>query len=328
LCAHAPLISRAIERSGTCNWPSLQVLTRLSEWLFRSREIRDARARLPPDDDPRIQAARQARLLLEVAHRVAEPVEVLPDGCRAAVRVALYREALPWALVAAGPPGGAPNLDLRTLWSEQRSERLGSPEHGADSVKALLVDATGPAALDATEAQADRAGAFVESLSARIDAPIRQLGRLRVQRSIRVVAAAAALALLAVGVRSLVLGPDLAKDKPFRTSSSWSGCASDPPCTRLMFHTETEDNPWVELDLGAVQAVHRVEVANRTDCCSDRAVPLLVEVGVDRDRWTEVARRQTTFSTWTTTFPRQNARYVRLRVPRSTPFHLEAISVR
>jgi len=272
------------------------VLTRVGEWLFRSREIREVRARLLPDDDPRVQAARQARLLLEVAHRVAEPVEALPDGCRAAVRVALYREALPWALVAAGQPKDEANLD--------------------------------PTALDATDAQADRAGAIVESISAQVDAPIQQLGRLRVQRWIRVIAAAAVFALLAIGVRSLVLGPDLAKDKPFRTSSSWSGCAADPPCTRLMFHTETEDGPWVELDLGGVQAVHRVEVANRTDCCSDRAVPLLVELSADRERWTEVARRQTIFSAWTTTFPRQKARYVRLRVPRNTALHLQAISVR
>ena len=56
-------------------------------------------------DDPREAAARQARLVLEVARRTAEPAEALPPGAQPAVVLALYRDAIYWALAArrAGP---------------------------------------------------------------------------------------------------------------------------------------------------------------------------------------------------------------------------------
>src|SRR6188768_1814563 len=76
-----------------------QVLSHSTEWVLRSRALRAARAEVIPRGDRRDHAIRQARLLLEVARRVAEPVERLPQGSRTAVRLGLTRDAVYWVLV-------------------------------------------------------------------------------------------------------------------------------------------------------------------------------------------------------------------------------------
>ena len=156
-------------------------------------------------------------------------------------------------------------------------------------------------------------------------------GAVFVQRWLRVgLAAAVALALL-IGVRTLTLGPNLAAGRPYRLSSklsAWASCVANNGCIGLMFHTETESNPWVEIDLGAPQKVHRIEVVNRGDCCAERATPLVAEVSTDRVTWTQVARREEPFGTWKASFPARLARYVRLRAARHTALHLQAIVVR
>jgi len=103
---------------------------------------------------------------------------------------------------------------------------------------------------------------------------------------------------------------------------------SDPPCPALMFHTDDQDNPWVEVDLGSVKTIRRIEVNNRTDCCSDRAIPAVVEVSVDRTKWTQVGRREDEFRSWAIKFQPRSARYVKVSVPRRTTFHLKSVAVR
>ena len=93
------------------------------------------------------------------------------------------------------------------------------------------------------------------------------------------------------------------------------------------FHTTEEDNPWVRLDLGAVQRVHAVRVENRTNCCRDRALPLAVELSIDAKTWTLVGYRRLLFDTFTQQFPSRDARYVRLRVDRRSLLHLRKVSV-
>ena len=70
-----------------------------------------------------------------------------------------------------------------------------------------------------------------------------------------------------------------------------------------------------------------MRVDNRTDCCSERAVPLIVETSVDHLRWSEAARRIEDFTSWKTAFPARNARWVRLRVPRRTLLHLTGVRI-
>jgi hypothetical protein len=126
---------------------------------------------------------------------------------------------------------------------------------------------------------------------------------------------------------------DLARGKPWQTSSEWARCVpAEHTCggtsdTDILFHTREEQSPWFEVDLGKPLEFTKVYVRNREDCCQDRAVPLVVEVSSDRRHWKEVARRNGVFKTWTAKFSSQTARWVRLRVDAKTMFHLEIVRV-
>jgi hypothetical protein len=301
---------------------------RLREWTFRSTELEAARAQNPASNGARGRAARQARLLVEVARRVAEPVEVLPAGSRPPVIMQLCREAVCWALLALGPEPEAPSRDLKALWAERRPETLLSemePE-SVEAVRRSLVDAS-PDSLDATDDDAKRARAFAEALVAVLDAPGRRVKRLLARRWAAISGLALLLVVLGLVVRALVIGPNLVAGRKLQTSSRWSGCPSDPNCVPLMFCTDNDPGPWVEFDLDRPRRVHRVDVTNRPDCCAERAIPLVVETSVDHATWTEVARRDDAFTKWTAEFPRTPARYVRLRVPRPSLLHLQDVEI-
>jgi hypothetical protein len=301
-------------------------LAKLREWFLRSAAMREARAVVAGPGGRRKRASVQAELLAEVARRVAEPVEPLPSGSRAAVQLALYRDTAYWALVALRPDEtNAP--DLATLWNETPPEWLERAAGGTEAAEAMrktLTDDASAPLLEVTDEDAARAGKFAAALVAELDAPRRRVERVSFQRWSRLGLAAFALLLAAYGVRALVLGPNLVAGKRFRVSSAWAGC----PCEGIFFHTEKENNPWLEYDLGAPKAIHRIEITNRAECCEERAVPLIVEMSNDRTNWTEVVRREKEFSSWTTTFPKRTARYVRFRVPRVTELHFKEVVLR
>jgi hypothetical protein len=307
------------------------VFAGLYEWIFRSAALRDARAAVHSPKGDRGRAAQQARLLVEVAHRVADPVEKLPPGSDNAVVLSIYRDAVYWALAAAGSGHGAPAGDLAAAWADVPSEALRAvaPDPAAlEGVKNTLVT-TSPARLDVSDEELARVRAFADALVAEMDAPRRRAERVLGQRWTRIALATIVLVFLGMGVRTLALGRNLAADRPFRTSSAWSGCAGDPFCVGLLFCSDPSDNnPWIEFDLGSPKRVRRVDVTNRGDCCQDRAVPLIVEVSNDRSTWTEVAKHDKEFQSWTAKFPPRNAKYVRLRVPRQTVFHLQDVAIR
>jgi hypothetical protein len=311
------------------------ILTKVRDFIFRTAELREARRQAVGPDENRARCLQQSRLIAEVARRTVTPVEALPGGSRAAVLVAHYRDAAYWALAAGLPPGTPPPDDLEKMWAaytpEQLPHAVRDPANLA-AVKRVLIDRkTAVGGLEATDEEAARARAFVDAVLWDLDGTQRRIDRLQAQRWLRVTLATVALIAVVVGVRALTTGPNLAEGKPFRTSSSWSGwaaCQADGSCSDIIFHTDEQSNPWFEYDLGAPKKVHRVEIKNRDECCHERAVPLIVEVSNDRNNWTEVARRDTEFSTWTAKFPTRTARYVRLRVPRTTTFHLREVVVR
>jgi len=302
------------------------------EWLFRPAALRAARDGAV--GDPRHDAAiRQAKLLLEVARRIEEPVAALPRGAQPAVLLALYSDAIYWMLAARRPGGDELPPDLRALWDTATPQALapGGPDHPtAEALRPTLVDDYKPRSLAVPAADAARARAFAEALLWDSEAPLRRVNLVRAQRWMRLGAAALAVVLVIAGVRALARGPDLAAGKSFRISKEWSGwpsCLTSGDCKDLMFHTDTDTNPWVELDLGAPKTIKRVEVGNREDCCQDRALPLIVELSTDQKRWTQVARRDPEFVTWTATFPPKSARYVRLKVLRPSVLHLRSVAV-
>jgi hypothetical protein len=149
-----------------------------------------------------------------------------------------------------------------------------------------------------------------------------------VQRWTRVAAVAVVLLAAVFGVRYAVRRPNLVGARVFKTSTAYPECTAPNKCADIFFHTLPQNEPWIDFDLGSVKTIKRVDVRNRSDCCSERAVPLIVEISKDDKTWVQVARRDTDFSGWSANFPAQKARYVRLRVPRSTTLHLEDVAVR
>lgn len=178
----------------------------------------------------------------------------------------------------------------------------------------------------ALAAAARRGTAWLTLLPERVTAP-------RVRRRVTIVAAASiALALLARPV-SEALSRDLAAGAPWRSSSidflpaAEGSNPSASPGASFFVHTRQEAQPFVVVDLGAARKIGRVQVSNRSDCCAERAVPLVLETSLDGTTWRQIGRRRMLFDTWTHRFSRVTARYVRVRVERPSVLHLAAIRV-
>jgi hypothetical protein len=312
--------------------PILRPVTWFGRWLLGADQIRAVRAAIPDRGESGQRAYRQAELLVEVGRRVAEPAERLPPGSPAAVEVGLYRDAVYWALVSERRNGDAPASDLAALLGQFPRERLVEIAGDGAALESVERTFTAPrlngAQLEVTSEEAGQARAFAEKLLLDLDQPRRKLQKLQALRWAKIGALLAAILLVIYGFYALVRGPNLLADKPFRTSSTWAGCATDPECTSLLFHTDPENNPWVEFDMGKPTKFHQIEVHNRTDCCMERAVPLIVEMSNDHERWVEIGRRDTEFSSWTIKFPPKTARYLKLRVPKAVAFHLKSVAVR
>ena len=310
------------------------VATKVHEWFFRGAALREARAGVSAWDERRAVATRQAKLLLEVARRVAETAHALPSGAWAPVVLAMYRDAIYWALAARRPPGVELQSDLRGLWDASNRQMISpSPPDNEDSaaLRRTLFDDYDPRSLAVTDDDVARARTFAEALIRDVEAPRRRVVRVVGQRWLRVGLVGVALLSIAVGVRATALGPNLAQGKPFRLSAPWPGwpdCVANNGCNRLMFQTAEGDEPWVEIDLGAPKNIRRVEVINRDNCCADRAVPLIVELSSDGTSWTQVARRDAEFGSWTAKWAPKTCRYVRLKVLKRTTLHLQSVVVR
>ena len=130
------------------------------------------------------------------------------------------------------------------------------------------------------------------------------------------------------------LHSDVAAGKPWRASSTLAGAAvcTSPAqeCDQLLgafFHTNEELNPWLEIDLGAPLSISKAELENRADCCSDRAHPIVIEVSTDHAHWKTMARYDEDFVTWKAAFPAVTARWVRVRVLRTSYLHLKRVRV-
>jgi hypothetical protein len=310
-----------------------QMFGTATEWTFRTAAVREARAAVASlySDDKRAIALRQARLVMEVAARVQHPAGRLPKGSRPAALLGLYRDAIYWALAARRPSDAPPPPDLEALWAGDDNDDLARLAGGAAALAAArraLLETPASRALDVSAEDAAAAGTLATALVGELDAARTRTSRLVAQRWLRILLILAALLGVVLGVLRLIEGANLASGAKLRVSSSYPSCATDPICSAMLFHTESEYNPWVELDLGAPKTIHRVEITNRVDCCTERAIPLVVETSTDRVQWKPAGRRDSDFSTWTAEFAPRIARYVKLSVPRNTAFHLQDVAIR
>jgi hypothetical protein len=308
----------------------------LAEFFFRGRALADAeRAELSGARKGHVAAARKA---LAAAQALID--QDLTEMGHAAI--SLCREALYWTVRAERQDDVSPATTIRqwfsTLSPEDCAELIGSEENLA-LVREALIDRTFVEAAELGDpdyqAAAIASHRFVEQLVAKTDAPDAAVRRVRKQRWLRpllVVLAVLAMVWSAPKIVRAVHPPrDFAAGRTWRAVTGHgempaTGTVGVRPAWGLMFHTEQLPEPWVEIDLGEPRRIHEIEVINAPEV-SERAVPLVVEVGENPQTFAEVARRTSDFSTWSATFPPRNARYVRLRVLKTTYFHLANVKV-
>lgn len=311
------------------------------EWFWRGQELRQARLAVREQSALEQSRLRHARATSELAGRVLEPVDPLWAEPAYWLSTLLYREAAYWALLAQDEALTGDGLPA-VFAASPRSLLLfaADGESGLAEVERILLKAQSTEDADEQpekqRCDAAVARAFVDALIRNKLALHERVRWVVLKRWLRtgpaLVLLLAAIVLIVSVVRDTTRPTDLAKGKPWRLSSSAGECRPDQnSClggpTNIFFHTNHEHQPWFELDLQGPRSFSVVEIENRTDCCPDRAIPLVVEVSNDRQSWHEVGRRTEAFDEWRAEFPPQTARYVRTRVLRHSALHLVRLSV-
>lgn len=258
----------------------------------------------------------------------AEALAGVPGRAALLSRLAQYRRVVLDGLSAMAP------AEAPRTWS---SLLLGLPLV-PEAVAAVLSSPAADEALD----DAALAGLVPQVRSAALDVltsmealeqPLRIAAHRRVVRSANAFIVGFSLAALTAAATTRAIEPqDLAKGKPWRASSKLFDCHPERldcggAATSIFFHTQLENEPWVEIDLGAPTQFRSLTVRNRSDGVRDRAVPLVLEVGDDRATWKQLATRAEEFSVWKPSFDAVTARYVRLRVARQSFLHLDSVKV-
>ena len=146
--------------------------------------------------------------------------------------------------------------------------------------------------------------------------------------------------LLLVAVPCLISPANVALGKPVRMSSerpevraedavgllSPAGAVDGRLPATYDVCTKYEPNPWLVVDLQAEYELTKVIVYNRGECCwGERELPMVVEGSLDDRGYVELGRRSTPFtqrSPWVLSLGHPRARYVRVRVPSTTPREL------
>jgi hypothetical protein len=312
----------------------------LVEWFWRGGALARARADAPPVAFESKELLRRARLAAEAARRTLEPSPPFDDGPADAVACELYGHAIDWLLRAQlGPThieAGAERSTLLARLDREWLDQAGIAPVELSDPRGFWRERSHIELAELTLAEqrelARRSQRCAEALLEAADAPARALDELRAQRVVRVGGLGLLLLALAVVSRPLAraLETDLAQGKPWRASSNGHAACTSPAqeCgSTFFFHTKSERKPWVEIDLGAPLQFSALRVRNRSDCCTERAVPLVVEVSDDAQTFRPIAETTTNFQTWTPEFEPVRARYVRLRASGSTILHLSGVSV-
>lgn len=309
------------------------------EWFTRSAALREALGRAPSEDTRA--RLRQAKSALELVELGLEPPESFVSGDPNDALLLVLGEALRIALALRAGLGAEASLADALAALPAGSLAPFAPE-GVDHAALLgwlgagrFTAFTGLGTLDADERLAD-CRAFVRAVVADVEKPLTAVARLERERRTRTFgAAAAALLVLAGGAfaaKRASEGPDLAGGKPFTASSAYdsfatAGRTNEPVAFDLFAHTIEEEHPWIQVDLGKLERVKKVLVKNRTDCCGERALPLVVEASLDGSTWTPLARRDEAFVEWTVAVAPTELRFLRFSVPRRTFLHLSRVQV-
>ncbi|HET9954235.1 MAG TPA: discoidin domain-containing protein [Polyangiaceae bacterium] len=319
-------------------------------WFWLGAAIAQERARAAGNE--RYQwFAKRARETNAAAHAVTEAREI--PGAEAALPLAceLFRQSAHWSLAALNSLGSTSPVDAASvgasarLWNSTDRDLLVYATGGPATFLEMQAVCTSPQPLAAIEQRSlIELGRlhldlrlFSDRLLELVESPRRRLSTLKLKRALRLALPFLVLVVVAGGALAIAdyreKKSDLTLNKPWTTSSNANvgGCPSphqvcsdEPP---YFFHTAEEATPWIEIDLGREESFHGIRIHNRTDCCRERAVPLVVEVSNDRSKYSLVARQESNFRRWKQTFAPTKARYVRVRALKRTMLHLSRIMV-
>jgi hypothetical protein len=306
-------------------------------WLLVRDELsraREAAARLTTEQREYV---RRARLAFELGELALTPGNAVRSGPTAPLAANLFRQSIYWALLSQNAAQGPAAPEA--VWAAADSSTLASlsaNEAELTQIAAAMRSTFVDLAEGSPEAQRATAELLQRSATRLVKSVQRVLWQLewaKLKRFVRVLLLAViCVGLLVFGLSVLMNKPDLAKGKPWRTSSIAYECHPDKSecggaTTNILFHTKQEKNPWFEYDFGAPLAFSSLTIRNRSDFGLEVAVPLVVEVSNDDKSFHEVVRRTEAFAVWRPSFPTQHARYLRLRVARESMLHLEAVQV-
>ncbi len=318
---------------------------RVFEWFWRGAALAKAANAGPTTADRSAAWAERAKQC-EALARAASTTRDLGGEASACE---LYRQSAYWALCALNRDAlgaAVPQEYSASRWA-LLDERSLKPSAGTAEEREAFRLRLGAAdfVLFAELPPAEQASNCADlrrlalALLERIAEERRDYERVRRQRMVRI----AVLVLLACGIvvatsSRRAAGADLAEGTPWRASSTYSGggnACSSPQQTcpgaeqGFFFHTEDGDRgPWIEFEFDSRPLdISMVEIENRTDCCADRAVPMVIEVSLDHNSWRQVAERTKSFSTWHASFPSAQASWVRVRLLQKGPLHLKRIRI-
>ena len=307
-------------------------------WFWQQDTIRESQKQVAAKSHRRTKLEQYAMTSAEAGDRALHPVTPLRSGSGEVVSALLHKESIRATLLALGSSVGGLAEDealraevTRALPQSVSFERLCElviERSNIDEVEGNLRVRSAEA-----EALAGAARALLEVART----PERRLQQAFARRFLRTSVTVLLLVLAVIlgaeaGAR-VARGPNLAEGKPWRASSTYRGFSAeagicDGNKTRIFFHTNREQEPWVELDLGEPTLIERVDVRNRRDCCRDRSFPLAIEGSLDGQDWQELGRHTEPFSKWTLEFGPTKARYVRAKALKRTFLHLESVEVR
>jgi hypothetical protein len=282
-----------------------------------------------------------ADALSEVPDRMVGALLLLREAGLSAVRAGVLRSD-PKAL------GSVEQASEAALWDRFAATPLGAellgnlgPVEQAQARDALLNARPAELARLGRKGQLERRralGRLVAGLIQQLEREATALAWVRTVRRLRFAAVGLLLVALGfaaaqwVGAHAAPGERNLARGKPVTASSYYQDEPYSP--TRLVdgnrralgFHTEWQENPLVTIDLLGLETVRRVVVYNRNEY-RERAVPLIIETSSDGQTYQQFARRDETFAEWEAKAGPVRARYVRLRVPHHTCFHLNEVEV-
>lgn len=328
--------------------PKRRPLRALLDWFWRGQALADAK-REQEAERPLALIAERAAIAAEVGEQTLDPPRPWVESGAERVAASLFVESIVWSLrLEARETSGSGGLrsalgpaELEELLRRQQP-RLLEAARTADTLERVqahvLERAYDTARAGSPEAKhaARELGAVAAALLDQGPRAHAKITRALGQRALRMGGLLALLVASAFGARAWAdraeRAADLSLGKPWKTSSSYEAVAQSPSRERpagkgYFFHTQEERGPWLELDLLKPQSFSKVRVFNRTDCCTERAAPLVIEVSNDHERWTQVARRSEPFSSFRANFQPTTARWVRLSAPRRTYLHLEDVRI-